>query len=279
MTTANPKRLDTTFDALKTANKKALIPFVTCGDPHPSLTVATLHALVKNGADVIELGMPFSDPVADGPVIEKASERAIAKGVDLHEVLRCVAEFRTHDAHTPIVLMGYLNPILQFGRSEFFGAAAKAGADAVLIVDCPIEESLNSNRVQGGGFKEDLNAAGLQQIFLVAPTSSPARRAQMAHNAEGFLYYVSFAGITGAAQLDPTQVHAAVNELKSMSKAPIAVGFGVKDAAGAAAIAQSADAVVIGSALVSKLASCENQSQIETAVQAFLGPIRKAISE
>jgi tryptophan synthase alpha chain len=276
--TTHAKRLNTTFDALKAANKKALIPFVTCGDPHPSLTVATLHALVKNGADVIELGMPFSDPVADGPVIEKASERAIAKGVDLHEVLRCVSEFRSANQHTPIVLMGYLNPILQYGRNEFFGAAVKAGADAVLIVDCPIEESLNSNRAQGGGFKEELNAAGLQQIFLVAPTSSPARRTQMAHNAEGFLYYVSFAGITGAAQLDPTQVHAAVNELKTISKAPVAVGFGVKDAASAAAIAQSADAVVIGSALVSKLSSCENEAQIESAVQEFLAPIRSALS-
>ncbi len=262
-------RLDSTFAALKSASKKALIPFITCGDPSPSLTVGIMHSLVRAGANAIELGMPFSDPMADGPVIEKASERAIAKGVDLTEALRCITEFRLNDKQTPIVMMGYLNPILQFPREAFFDAAKAAGADALLIVDCPIEESQT--------FKRDLNARGLQQIFLVAPTSSPKRRSRMAENAEGFLYYVSFAGITGASQLDPIAVGSAVQALKVISPAPVAVGFGVKDAETAKAIAEHADAVVIGSALVATLAGAIDASDADARVRAFLAPIRAAL--
>ena len=262
-------RLDSTFAALKSASKKALIPFITCGDPDPSLTVSIMHSLVRAGANAIELGMPFSDPMADGPVIEKASERAIAKGVDLTEALRCIAEFRLNDNQTPIVMMGYLNPILQFPRDAFFDAAKAAGADALLIVDSPIEESQT--------FKRDLNARGLQQIFLVAPTSSPKRRAQMAENAEGFLYYVSFAGITGAAQLDLKEIGSAVKALKAISLAPVAVGFGVKDAQSAKAIAENADAVVIGSALVATLAGAVDADDADARIQAFIAPIRAVL--
>jgi tryptophan synthase alpha chain len=252
-------RLDHTFSQLKHATRKALIPFITCGDPKPAWTVSIMHALVAAGADVIELGMPFSDPMADGPVIEKASERAIAAGVDLPEVLRCVSEFRALDRQTPIVLMGYLNPILQFGRDAFFDAASAAGADALLIVDCPIEESAQ--------FKTELNARAMRQIFLVAPTSSPARRTRMAEHAEGFLYYVSFAGITGASNLD----------LKAMTSVPVAVGFGIKDAASAQALGACADAVVVGSALVATLALASSEADAKARAAAFLTPIRAAL--
>ena len=262
-------RLNTTFAALKSRSATGLIPFITCGDPQPDWTSDIMHALVSAGADVIELGMPFSDPVADGPVIEKASERAIAKGVTLHVVLDTVRKFRLSNQHTPIVLMGYLNPILQFGRSDFFLAAQAAGADALLLVDCPIEESES--------MRPELHAAGMQQIFLVAPTSSPARRTRMAASAEGFLYYVSFAGITGANQLDPVAVNAAVADLKAMSRAPVAVGFGVKDAHSAKSIATHADAVVVGSALVQRLAECTSAVQAQSVAQEFLGPIRSAL--
>ena len=262
-------RLNTTFTALKSRSATGLIPFITCGDPQPDWTVDVMHALVQAGADVIELGMPFSDPVADGPVIEKASERAIAKGVTLHVVLDTVRQFRASNQHTPIVLMGYLNPILQYGTAEFFQAASAAGADALLLVDCPIEESES--------MRPELHAAGLQQIYLVAPTSSPARRRKMAASAEGFLYYVSFAGITGANQLDPVAVNAAVAELKAMSVAPVAVGFGVKDADSAKSIATHADAVVVGSALVQLIAECSSREQACAVAHAFLAPIRSAL--
>lgn len=262
-------RLDATFTQLGQIGRKALIPFITCGDPDPSLTLEIMHALVANGANAIELGMPFSDPMADGPVIEKASERAIAKGVDLAEVLRCVQEFRRTDAQTPLVLMGYLNPILQFGRDAFFDAASAAGADALLIVDCPIEESEL--------FNQALSARGMQQIYLVAPTSSPERRARMAANARGFLYYVSFAGITGASGVDYSAVAEAVSGLKQHSNVPIAVGFGVKDAASAKAVAEHADGVVIGSALVATLAGAQNSAEIQARIAEFIGPIRAAL--
>jgi tryptophan synthase alpha chain len=262
-------RLDHTFAKLKATGRKALIPFITCGDPDPALTVGAMHSLVAHGANAIELGMPFSDPMADGPVIEKASERAIAKGVDLTEALRCIQEFRRTDASTPIVMMGYLNPILQFGRDAFFDAAAKAGADALLIVDCPIEES--------AAFRVALNQRGMQQIFLVAPTSSPARRMHMAQSAEGFLYYVSFAGITGAAKLDLSSVGAAVCALKAHSLAPVAVGFGVKDADSARSVAEHADAVVIGSALVATLAGATSPHELDQRIATFLAPIRAAL--
>jgi tryptophan synthase alpha chain len=263
-------RLQSAFAKAQAAKKAALIPFITCGDPHPQWTVSIMHSLVQAGASAIELGMPFSDPMADGPVIEKASERAIAKGVDLTEALRCVSQFRERNQETPIVLMGYLNPILQFGRDAFFDAAASAGADALLIVDCPLEESES--------FKSALNVRGMQQIFLVAPTSSPARRERMAKSAEGFLYYVSFAGITGAAKLDAAAAKDSVIALKALSKVPVAVGFGVKDAEGAAAIAEFADGVVIGSALVAHLAPATNEADAIQRASDFLAPIHRALS-
>jgi tryptophan synthase alpha chain len=261
-------RLDRRFAALKSAGRTGLIPFVTAGDPSPEHTVALMHALVEAGADVIELGVPFSDPMADGPVIQHASERAIAKGVGLDNVLGWVAAFRQRDADTPIVLMGYLNPVEIHGYERFAQEAVAAGVDGVLLVDCPLEES---------AVLAPLKAAGLQQILLAAPTTAPARMAQLCGAAKGFLYYVSFAGITGAGHLSTTDIAARVADIRSRSKAPVAVGFGVRDAQSAKAIAGFADAVVIGSALVERLSGATEAVDIAARAQQFLQPIRTAL--
>jgi tryptophan synthase alpha chain len=261
-------RIDRRFAELKAAGRTGLIPFVTAGDPSPEHMVSLMHALVDAGADIIELGVPFSDPMADGPVIQHASERAIAKGVGLNEVLAWVAAFRQRDADTPIVLMGYLNPVEIHGYARFATEAVQAGVDGVLLVDCPLEEA---------AVLQPLRAAGLQQILLAAPTTAPARMAQLCGAAEGFLYYVSFAGITGAAQLNTADIAARVAEIRRQSKAPVAVGFGIRDAASARAIAGFADAVVIGSALVDRLAGATGAGDIAARTQAFLAPIRAAL--
>ena len=261
-------RIESRFFRLQQAGRTGLIPFVTAGDPAPEHAVALMHALVAAGADLIELGVPFSDPMADGPVIQHASERAIARGVGLGDVLRWVAQFRQHDADTPVVLMGYLNPIELHGYARFAQDAAKAGVDGVLIVDCPLEES---------AVLEPLRAAGLQQILLAAPTTAPARMVKLCEAARGFLYYVSFAGITGAARLSTADIAARVAEVRAVAKAPVAVGFGVRDAASAKAIAGFADAVVIGSALVERLAGATEADEIAARAHAFLAPIRAAL--
>jgi tryptophan synthase alpha chain len=261
-------RIDRRFAKLKSAHRTGLIPFVTAGDPSPQHMVALMHALVDAGADLIELGVPFSDPMADGPVIQHASERAIAQGVGLGEVLDWVGTFRQRDADTPIVLMGYLNPIEIHGYARFAQEAVKAGVDGVLLVDCPLEEA---------AVLQPLRDAGLQQILLAAPTTAPSRMAQLCGSAEGFLYYVSFAGITGAAHLSTGDIAARVADIRAQAKAPVAVGFGIRDAASAKAIAGFADAVVIGSALVERLAGATNADEITVRVQAFLAPIRAAL--
>jgi tryptophan synthase alpha chain len=261
-------RIDRRFEQLRSAGRTGLIPFVTAGDPSPQHAVALMHALVDAGADVIELGVPFSDPMADGPVIQHASERAIAKGVGLSDVLGWVAQFRQRDADTPIVLMGYLNPIEIHGYVRFAEEAVQAGVDGVLVVDCPLEES---------AMLQPLRDAGLQQILLAAPTTAPSRMVQLCGSAEGFLYYVSFAGITGAARLSTDDIAARVADIRAKSKAPVAVGFGVRDAQSAKAIAGFADAVVIGSALVERLAGAEGVEDIAARARDFLAPIRKAL--
>jgi tryptophan synthase alpha chain len=261
-------RIDRRFAALKAAHRTGLIPFVTAGDPSPQHMVALMHALVDAGADLIELGVPFSDPMADGPVIQHASERAIAQGVGLNEVLGWVAAFRQRDAETPIVLMGYLNPVEIHGYARFAQEAVQAGVDGVLLVDCPLEES---------AVLQPLRDAGLQQILLAAPTTAPARMAQLCGSAEGFLYYVSFAGITGAAHLSTGDIAARVADIRAHAKAPVAVGFGIRDAASAKAITGFADAVVIGSALVERLAGATDAEDITVRVQTFLAPIRTAL--
>jgi tryptophan synthase alpha chain len=261
-------RIDTRFAALKAAGRTGLIPFVTAGDPDPESMVALLHALVEAGADLIELGVPFSDPMADGPTIQHASERALAKGVGLDAILGWVRDFRQRDAATPIVLMGYLNPIEIHGAARFGREAVAAGVDGVLLVDCPLEEAASA---------APLRAAGLQQILLAAPTTDAARLARLCEAAEGFLYYVSFAGITGAAQLSTVDIAARVASLRAQSRAPVAVGFGVRDAANARAIAAFADAVVIGSALVERLAGVADPDEAAQRARDFLMPIRAAL--
>ena len=261
-------RIDQRFAQLKSAGRTGLIPFVTAGDPLPEHMVALMHALVAAGADLIELGVPFSDPMADGPVIQHASERAIAKGVGLGDVLGWVKGFRQHDTDTPVVLMGYMNPIEIHGYARFAQEAVEAGIDGVLLVDCPLEES---------AVLQPLRDAGLRQILLTAPTTAPARMARLCRAAEGFLYYVSFAGITGAGHLSTADIAARVADVRARARAPVAVGFGVRDAQTAKAIGGFADAVVIGSALVERLEGATDAGDIVDCVQAFLAPIRAAL--
>jgi len=262
-------RIDQRFAELKSAGRTGLIPFVTAGDPSPDDVVPLMHALVEAGADLIELGVPFSDPMADGPVIQHASERALAKGVGLAQILGWVGEFREKDKHTPIVLMGYLNPIEIHGYAKFADEAVAVGVDGVLLVDCPLEESATI---------KPLADAGLHRIFLAAPTTHDARLAALTREASGFLYYVSFAGVTGANRLDLAPVRARVAAIKALAPAlPVAVGFGVRDAASAVAIAEFADAVVIGSALVEHLANSSPAAAVTAAVRDFLAPVRQAL--
>ncbi len=261
-------RIDRRFAALKAAGRTGLIPFVTAGDPWPEHVVALMHALVESGADVIELGVPFSDPMADGPVIQHASERALDKGVGIGDVLDWVAAFRQRDSDTPVVLMGYLNPIEIHGYARFAAEAVRAGVDGVLVVDCPLEES---------AVLAPLRESGLRQILLAAPTTAPERLSMLCDAAEGFLYYVSFAGITGAARLSTTDIAARVADVRAQAKAPVAVGFGVRDAASAKAIAGFADAVVIGSALVERLEGAASAEEIAGRVALFLRPVREAL--
>lgn len=261
-------RIDRRFAELKAAGRIGLVPFVTAGDPLPEAVVPLLHALVAGGADVIELGLPFSDPMADGPTIQHADERALAAGVTLARILGWVREFRRDDDATPIVLMGYLNPVEVYGYGRFAAAAVDAGVDGVLLVDCPVEEA---------AIAAPLREAGLRQIWLAAPTTGPARLARLCEAAEGFLYYVSFAGTTGAARLAPEDIAARVADIRSRARAPVAVGFGVRDAAQAVAIAAFADAVVIGSALVERLAGASGADEAARRGREFLRPVREAM--
>jgi len=239
-------RIQQRFSELQTQQRKALIPFVTAGDPQPDVTVPLLHAMVAAGADLLEIGVPFSDPMADGPVIQAACERALKHHVTLHQVLDMVREFRLEDVSTPVILMGYLNPIEVWGYADFAGAAAEAGVDGVLTVDLPPEEA--------GGFTEAMQAAGIDTIFLLAPTSDESRMRKVSAVASGFIYYVSFKGVTGANRLDISSVSSKLKELRQHTKLPIGVGFGVRDAETAARVAGVADAVVVGSVLVGQLA-------------------------
>lgn len=262
-------RIDTRFAELRAAGRPGLIPFLTAGDPDPTVTVPVMHALVEAGADLIELGVPFSDPMADGPVIQRASERALEKGVGLRRVLAMVREFRERDAATPVVLMGYLNPIEIHGVGRFADEALAAGVDGVLVVDAPVEEA--------GPLRERLARSGLAEIFMAAPTTSGARLARVAQAASGFLYYVSFAGITGADRITLGDVQSRIRELRAATSVPLAVGFGVKEPAQSAAIGVFADAVVIGSALVERLAEAIDVADAVARAKGFLAPHRAAL--
>ncbi|WP_322881916.1 tryptophan synthase subunit alpha [Pandoraea sputorum] len=265
-------RIQATFQALQAQGKKGLIPFITAGDPEPGWTVKLMHALADNGADVIELGVPFSDPMADGPVIQRASERALARGVSLAEVLGYVAVFRQTNDRTPIVLMGYANPIEAMGLDAFAERAAKAGVDGVLVVDYPPEEA--------EGFAGAVRAQGIDPIFLLAPTSTDARIAAVARQASGYLYYVSLKGVTGAASLDLGSVASKIPQIKAVADLPVGVGFGIRDAETARAVASVADAVVIGSAIVQRLENTPRDLEGQNAVKSlaeFIGGIRQAL--
>ena len=262
-------RIERRFASLAGEGRAALIPFVTAGDPDPDWTVDVMHALVDGGSDLLELGVPFSDPTADGPVIQQASERAIAKGVSLCSVLDTVRSFREQDGDTPVVLMGYLNPIERYGYAAFARDAAEAGVDGILLVDCPPEEMKL--------LRADLDEHGVSPVCLVAPTTTQERMEAIARQAAGYLYYVSFKGITGAARLDTASLAAPLETLRRHSGLPLAVGFGIKDADSAAAVAGVADGVVIGSALVSRLAEARSEADACEQARAFLAPIRAAM--
>lgn len=238
-------RISQTFERLKTEGRKALIPFITAGDPDAALTLPLMHTLVEAGADIIELGVPFSDPMADGPTIQRASERALAKGMSMKKVLAIVAAFRETDVGTPVVLMGYANPIEAMGIDAFAAAARDAGVDGVLVVDYPPEESAE--------FSAGMKAYGLDPIFLLAPTSTEERIAGTAKVASGYVYYVSLKGVTGSAALDVDAVAARLPAIREKTGLPVGVGFGIRDAETAGRIARIADAVVIGSRIIEEI--------------------------
>ena len=265
-------RIAARFEKLRAQGRTALIPFVTAGDPNPAVTVPLMHAMVAAGADLIELGVPFSDPMADGPVIQRASERALAHHVSLRDVLGMVREFRTLNADTPVVLMGYLNPIEAMGYETFAQAASAAGADGVLTVDLPPEEAAEPL----AAFKTH----GLDPIFLLSPTSTADRIQKICDSASGFVYYVSVKGITGASHLNLEEVSDKVAAIRSATGLPIGVGFGIKDAASAQAVGRIADAVIVGSALVNRVeALAERPEAIAAEVGALLAGMREAMDQ
>lgn len=257
-----------TFSRLAAEGRKALIPFITAGDPDPAATLPLMRALVAGGADIIELGVPFSDPMADGPTIQRASERALAKGMSLRKVLAIVREFRTENATTPVVLMGYANPVEAYGSEAFACDARAAGVDGVLIVDYPPEECIE--------FSAILKREQLDPIFLLAPTSTESRFAEVAEAGGGYLYYVSLKGVTGSGKLDLDEVAARIPLIRSQVGMPVGVGFGIRDGATAARIAGFADAVVIGSRIIEEI-ECGPAAEAPARVQVFLAGIRAAM--
>lgn len=261
-------RISTTFATLAAQGRKALIPFITAGDPRPELTLPLMRALVAGGADIIELGVPFSDPMADGPTIQRASERALAQGMSLRRVLALVAEFREENASTPVVLMGYANPVEAYGIEAFADDARAAGVDGVLVVDYPPEECV--------GFAATMKQAGIDPIFLLAPTSTEKRYDEVAQIGGGYIYYVSLKGVTGSGSLDLDEVARRIPLIREKVGMPVGVGFGIRDGATAARIAAVADAVVIGSRLIEEIENGDAQTAAQR-VTAFLGGVRAAM--
>lgn len=272
----NQDRIASVFSALAPTGRTALIPYIAAGDPSPAATVPLMHALVAGGADIIELGIPFSDPMADGPVIQRAAERAIAQGVGLTHALEMVANFRATDARTPVVLMGYANPIERMGQDTFVERAARAGVDGVLVVDYPPEEVEE--------FAHRLGEVGIAPIFLLAPTSTDARIQAVARVARGYVYYVSLKGVTGAANIDTESVAARLTAIRRYVSIPVGVGFGIGDADSAARVARVADAVVIGSKLIDTvdqavrgLPPAQQAQAAAEAARDWIGIIRSAL--
>lgn len=263
-------RIEQTFQALKAQNKTGLVTFITAGDPGPELTVPLMHALVEGGADVLELGVPFSDPMAEGPVIQRACERALVHGIGLKHVFAFVREFRQTNQTTPVVLMGYANPIERIGQQEFIRCAKEAGADGAIVVDYPPEECAE--------FADAMRDNGLDLIFLLAPTSTTERVKQVARHGGGFSYYVSLKGVTGSGAIDTEDVARRVSAIREHVQLPIGVGFGIRDAATAKAVARVADAVVIGSRIIQEIESVPKDEAVP-AVRNFLSAIRSALDE
>jgi len=265
-------RIEGRFEQLRQGGRKGLIPYITAGDPEPGVTVGLMHALVEAGADLVELGVPFSDPQADGPVIQNACERALRHDVSLSDVLDMVAAFREDDADTPVVLMGYLNPIEQMGVETFARRAGEAGVDGVLVVDDPPEEAEELVRA--------LSGVAVDPIFLVAPTTAEDRMERICGSARGFLYYVSIKGVTGAATLAYDEIEAKIASIRRHTRLPVGVGFGIRDADSAARIGAFADAVVVGSAVVSRVADNENDTAaMRREVSDLVGSMRTALDQ
>ena len=261
-------KIQATFERLKAQGRKALIPFITAGDPHPDLGLPLMRALVAGGADIIELGVPFSDPMADGPTIQRASERALAHGMSLRRVLALVSEFRKENATTPVVLMGYANPVEAYGVEAFARDAREAGVDGVLVVDYPPEEC--------AGFAAVMKQAGIDPIFLLAPTSTEKRYDEVAQIGSGYIYYVSLKGVTGSGALDLDEVARRIPLIRAKVGMPVGVGFGIRDGATAARIAAVADAVVIGSRIIEEIDGGDVQGATRR-VTTFLSGVRAAM--
>lgn len=263
-------RLKSHFAELKAQGRKALIPYIVAGDPVLTVTLPSLHALVAAGADVLEIGVPFSDPMADGPTITIGHERALVHHTSLHQVLNIIRDFRQTNATTPVVLMGYLNPIEIMGYAAFADACAEAGVDGVLTVDLPPEEA--------DGLSAELSRVQIDPIYLLAPTTTMKRAQRILDAASGYVYYVSVKGVTGSGALDVAEVAERVAAIKTLSQLPIGVGFGIKDAASAAAVAQHADGVVVGSVLVQQMGDlADHPEKIPAALAAILAPMRLAM--
>jgi len=263
-------RIQAVFEKLKVQKRRALIPFITAGDPNPQMTVPLMHGLVAAGADIIELSVPFSDPMADGPTIQRASERALKQHVGLHHVLDMVAEFRRSNAGTPIVLMGYGNPIEAMGWETFARRCAEVGVDGVLTVDFPPEESHEAFA--------HLTMHGIDPIFLLAPTSTDARVARVAKQARGYVYYVSLKGVTGAGHLDLDAIEKKIPQLRKHIQLPIGVGFGIRDAATALAVAKLCDGVVVGSRIVQEIENSTEQNVVAN-VSKLVKELRQAVDQ
>jgi tryptophan synthase alpha chain len=263
-------RITTVFDKLRQQKRKALIPFITAGDPEPAMMISLMHELVKAGADIIELGVPFSDPMADGPTIQRSSERALKHHVGLKDVLTMVEDFRKNDRSTPVVLMGYANPIEAMGYGRFAARAKECGVDGVLTVDYPPEES--------GEWAKHLEREKIDAIFLLSPTTPQARIARVAQLAQGYVYYVSLKGVTGSLNLDLRDVASKLTQLRSHISIPIGVGFGIRDGATAKAVAQLADAVVVGSRIVEEIEKSP-KAEVLANVYRVVKSLRSAVDE
>ncbi|MEN8712656.1 MAG: tryptophan synthase subunit alpha [Arenicellales bacterium] len=265
-------RIEKRFESLSNSGRKGLIPFITAGDPVSDITVPLMHAMVEAGADLIELGIPFSDPMADGPVIQKANQRALSHGTSLHDVLDMVRQFRNKDQATPVLFMGYLNPVEAMGYEEFADAAQQAGVDGLLLVDLPPEEASE--------FNELLYQRDIDPIYLLAPTSTPQRMEIVSLEARGFVYYVSIRGVTGSAALDYDEIRQSISEIRKHTRLPVGVGFGINSPESAVKIGEHADAVVIGSAIVRMMENYGGEKQIViNAVSDFLRGVRDALDE